>query len=93
MAHSSSARKRIRQNEKQRIANRGRRSRLRTEIKKLRAALAAGDASRTRELMNPTLRLVDVSCSHGILHANAAARTKSRLTRQARTVIDSAASA
>jgi small subunit ribosomal protein S20 len=93
MAHSSSARKRIRQNRKRRLANRGRRSRLRTEIKKLRTALAAGDAAGTRELIKPTLKLVDVSCSHGTVHRNAAARTKSRLARQARALLEDTSSA
>ena len=88
MAHSRSARKRIRQNLDRRSRSRNRRSRLRTQIKKLRTAIQSGDVDRVQEVFRPTLRLVDVSCARGVMHANAAARTKSRLARQAQQVLD-----
>jgi len=81
MANTESAQKRMRQSLKRRERNRAHRSRMRTAIKKVRAAVAAGDATLARELLPATLTVVDSMVNKGILHANAAARTKSRLTR------------
>ncbi len=81
MANHKSAEKRARQNEKRRIRNRSHRTRLRNQIKKLRKTLENGAADTARELLRPTLALVDRSVQKGLLHDNAAARTKSRLTR------------
>ena len=81
MANHKSAEKRARQNEKQRIRNRSHRTRLRNQIKKLRMSLESGELDTARELLRPTLAMVDRSVQKGLLHDNAAARTKSRLTR------------
>ena len=51
------------------------------QIKKLRKTLENGEVDSARELLRPTLALVDRSVQKGLLHDNAAARTKSRLTR------------
>lgn len=56
------------------------RSRLRTQIKKLRAALASGDKKQCQELLIPTVSAIDKAVNKGILHRNTAARYKSRLT-------------
>ena len=79
MANIKSAKKRIVQNEIRRMRNRGSRTRMRTAVKHLRAAIAAGDAEKARELLPETLRLVDSTVKKNFIHANAAARTKSRL--------------
>jgi small subunit ribosomal protein S20 len=81
MANIKSAEKRMRQNAVRRARNRTDRSRMRTAIKDLRAAIDAGDGDKARELLPGTLGLVDSSSRRSILHRNAAARTKSRLTR------------
>ena len=81
MANHKSAEKRSRQNEKRRIRNRSHRTRLRNQIKKLRKNVENGEMDTARELLRPTLALVDHSVQKGLLHDNAAARTKSRLTR------------
>ena len=52
---------------------------MRTAVKKLRAALAAGDKDAAKELLIPTLALIDRTAKLGAHHDNAAARTKSRL--------------
>ncbi|MEM1202912.1 MAG: 30S ribosomal protein S20 [Acidobacteriota bacterium] len=83
MANTKSAEKRMRQNEKRRDRNRQHRSRMRTAIKKFRSAVEAGDATQARELLPSTLTIVDASASKGIIHRNAAARTKSRLSKAA----------
>ena len=81
MAHSKSAKKRVRQNEEQRLRNRHHRSRLRTAIKNLRAAVAAGDQDASQEQLPGTIALRDRMAGRRVIHRNAAARTKSRLSR------------
>jgi small subunit ribosomal protein S20 len=80
MPNHKSAEKRVRQNEKRREVNRGNRSRLRTGIKKLRAALESGDGGSAQTLLPETVSLIDKAVQKGVLHRNAAARYKSRLT-------------
>ena len=70
----------MRQNERRRTINRGKRSRLRTSIKKLRGALEAGDAKLINEVLPETISTIDKAVQKGALHKNAAARYKSRLT-------------
>ena len=82
MANHKSALKRIRQNKKRNAINRGNRSRLRTQIKKLRAALAASDVTASREQVNPTVSLIDKAVNKGLIHKNTAARYKSRLVKR-----------
>ena len=80
MPNHKSAEKRMRQNEKRRIVNRNNRGRLRTGIKRLRAALVGDDAGQPQELLPQTVSLIDKAVQKGVLHRNAAARYKSRLT-------------
>lgn len=81
MANHQSAKKRIRQNLKKRLINRSNRSRLRTEIKRLRAFLSEGDKQGSQTQLQPTISLIDKMVNKGILHKNTAARYKSRLTK------------
>ena len=78
-----SALKRARQNQVRNERNRTRRSRLRNQIRLLREALSQKDRSKAQELLNPTLSLIDRMRTKGLIRANTAARTKSRLARQA----------
>ena len=80
MPNHKSAEKRQRQNEKRRVINRNNRGRVRTGIKKLRAALGAGDTGEVQNLLPVTVSLIDRAVQKGVLHRNAAARYKSRLT-------------
>lgn len=80
MPNHKSAEKRVRQNEKRRAINRSNRSKVRTQIKKLRSALAHKDKNASVELLNPTISVIDKAVNKGILHKNTAARYKSRLT-------------
>jgi small subunit ribosomal protein S20 len=80
MPNHKSAEKRVRQNVKRNAINKSNQSRLRTQIKKLRAALAAGDKAQSSELLTPTISSIDKAVNKGILHRNTAARYKSRLT-------------
>ena len=81
MANHKSAEKRIRQNEKRKLINRANRSKLRTQIKKLRTALGAHDKTASGESLAPTVSLIDKMVNKGIIHRNTAARYKSRLTK------------
>jgi small subunit ribosomal protein S20 len=79
MANTKSAKKRAEKSAAQRIKNKTMRSRLRTAVKKLRAAVASGDQKKAQELLPVTIKEVDSSAQKGIIHRNTAARTKSRL--------------
>jgi small subunit ribosomal protein S20 len=81
VATHASALKAHRQNLKRRAANRQLRSRLRTALKKIRAAIEAGDAT-TRESLRGTLALIDRMASKGIIHRNTAGRYKSRIVKR-----------
>ena len=74
--------KRIRQTERRTAVNRNNRSRLRTQIKKLRQAIESGKTEEAAALMKPTLSMIDKMIQKGVLHANTASRQKSRLTRR-----------
>jgi small subunit ribosomal protein S20 len=81
MPNHKSAEKRVRQNEKRRKINRSNRTRVRTSIRNLRSALESGDAAEVKELLPQTIATIDKAVQKGVLHKNAAARHKSRLTR------------
>ncbi len=81
MANHQSAKKRMRQNVKRREINRSSRSRLRTQITKLRNALTEGNKEQSQAELLPTISLIDKMVNKKILHQNTAARYKSRLTR------------
>ena len=82
MAHSLSAIKRVRQNEKHRVRNRADRTRLRTQIKRLRQAVDANNTDEAQKLMPDTISLIDLMVKKGLIHKNAGSRYKSRLTRR-----------
>lgn len=83
MPNHKSAEKRVRQNEKRRAINRGHRTKVRSYIKKLRSALDAGEKQQIDQILPEAISVIDKSVQKGVLHANAAARYKSRLTAQA----------
>ena len=79
MANSPQAKKRARQAEKRRTQNNGQRSLVRTVIKKVTAAVDAGDAEKAQAAYNSAVPVIDRMADKGILHKNKAARHKSRL--------------
>lgn len=81
MANHASAEKKHRADAHRNLRNRQHLSRLRSQVKKFRLAVASGDAGTAKGLLQETLGLVDRSAKHGVIHDNAAARTKSRLTK------------
>lgn len=80
MPNHKSAEKRMRQNEKRRAINRGHRTKVRTYIKKLRSVLDSGKEQDVRTILPEAISVIDKSVQKGVLHRNAAARYKSRLT-------------
>jgi len=83
MPNHKSAEKRVRQSERRRVVNRANRTKLRTSIKKFRSALKASDAGQVGALLPQTVSEIDKAVQKGVLHRNAAARHKSRLTARA----------
>lgn len=81
MANTKQAEKRHRQNLRSRARNRSHRTRMRSAIKALRAAVAEGNLEQAQTLLPETLKVIDSTASNQVIHRNAAARHKSRLTR------------
>ena len=79
MPNHKSAEKRVRQTERRRVINRSNRTRLRTAMKELRGALGK-DSKAAADLLPKTVSEIDKAVQKGVLHRNAAARHKSRLT-------------
>ena len=82
MLRHASALKQNRQSIKSRVRNRKNVSQVKTQVKKLRAAIAAGDADTARKLLSETVGEIDKAAKKGVVHDNAAARYKSRLSRK-----------
>ena len=82
MAHHASAQKQMRQGVKRRARNRKNLSQLKTHVKKLRAAIATGDAAAAKTLLPGTIGEIDKAAKKGVVHDNAASRYKSRLSRK-----------
>lgn len=80
MPNHKSAEKRDRQNARRNAINSTNRSRLRTNVKKLRSLLATGNKEEAKALLPTVVSVLDKSVQKGVLHKNAAARHKSRLT-------------
>jgi len=79
VANSAQAKKRARQNEKQRKHNASLRSMVRTYIKKVVAAIASGDKAAAAAAYTAAVPVIDRIADKGIIHKNKAARHKSRL--------------
>jgi small subunit ribosomal protein S20 len=79
LANSKSAAKRARQNTVRREHNLGLKSRMRTFVKKVLAAIASGDKAAATESYKEAVPVIDGAASKGLIHANKAARHKSRL--------------
>lgn len=78
----SSAVKAYRQNVKRRDQNRALRSRLRSSLKSIRAAIDTKDLAGAKAALDATFSLVDKMANRGIIHKNAAGRYKSRLVKR-----------
>ncbi|MCG7868330.1 MAG: 30S ribosomal protein S20 [gamma proteobacterium symbiont of Stewartia floridana] len=82
MANSAQARKRARQANKRHSRNQAQRSEMRTHIKKVAKAIAAGSKEAATEAYKLAVPVIDSSVAKGLIHKNKAARHKSRLNVQ-----------
>lgn len=80
MANTVSSLKRVRQTERKTAVNRLRKSRLRTQVRKLRRLVASNDTTGAQAELSTTHSLIDRAAKWGIIKKNAANRYKSRLT-------------
>ena len=80
MPNHKSAEKRDRQNAKSKAINTTHRTKLRGALKKLRTAVAGGQKEEAQAMLPQIVSVIDKSVQKGVLHRNAAARHKSRLT-------------
>ena len=79
MANIKSARKRARQSEKRRAHNTSLRTEVRTAIKNVKKAVAAGDKATAAQVLQRSHSVLDRGAAKRILHRSAANRHKSRL--------------
>ncbi len=82
MANIKSQIKRNRTNEKARLRNLAVKSAVKTEVRKVREAIAAGDKEAATEALKSASRRLDKAASKGVIHKNQAANRKSALARQ-----------
>jgi small subunit ribosomal protein S20 len=79
MPTTKSAKKRLRQNVDRRLRNRAAKSSIKTQVRKVRDAVAAGDLPKAETEYRAAAKKLDRAGAHGEIHANKASRTKSRL--------------
>lgn len=79
MANHKSAEKRIRQTAKRTIVNKARVSRIRTYVKRVEAAIAAGDKAGAAEAFKVAQPELQRGVGKGVVHRNTASRKISRL--------------
>ena len=79
MANTRSAEKANRQSQKHRVRNAHVLSTLRTSVRKVREAVAGGDAGKTKEELTAAIRQISKAASKGVIHKGQASRRISRL--------------
>ena len=82
MAHSISAKKRVRQNLKARARNRARKEQIKEPVKAFTAAITAGDWKKAEEQLKVAVKKMDRIATKGTIHKRAASRKRSRLTKR-----------
>ena len=80
MPNTQSAKKRLRQDAKRRTINRSVKTSLRKQIRKVREAVAAGDTEKADAELRLAAQKLDKAGARNTIHANKAARLKSRLS-------------
>ena len=82
MAHSLSAKKRVRQNIKRRARNRFRKESIKDTGKAFLSAIASGDMSKAATALNEAVKRLDKVAAKGTIHKNTAARKRSRMAKK-----------
>jgi len=86
MANTPQSKKRVRQNARRKAMNTTRRSRIRTFLRKVEEAIAAGDAQVAREALRTAQPELMRGVTKGVLHKNTAARKMSRLSARVKAI-------
>ena len=81
MPNSAGAKKRLRQNKVRNLRNRSTKSQVRGLVKKVRTAIASGDVEASTQALQAATKRLDQAAAKNVIHANKAARTKSRLSK------------
>ncbi|QOQ38690.1 30S ribosomal protein S20 [Trueperella pecoris] len=81
MANIKSQIKRIKTNEKRRLRNKAVKTEVRTLVRKVREAAAAGNAEEAEAALRTASRKLDKAVSKGVIHRNQAANRKSKLAK------------
>lgn len=81
MPNSASAKKRLRQNQSRRARNKAVNSNLRSQLRKVHEAISSGDAETSETEFQLAVKKLDRAATKNVIHANKAARTKSRLSK------------
>ena len=87
MTSSLSSAKRVRQNAKRRLGNRKRASAVKTAVRRVEQAVAAGDAAAVSEALSGAYASIDKAAKAHVLHANTAARRKALVAKKALAVV------
>ena len=82
MAHSLSAKKRVRQNTRRKTLNRSRRSQVKTQVKRFETTLDEGNVVAAEEQFRATAKKLDKAGATSTMHKKTAARKKSRLAKK-----------
>ena len=82
MAHSLSAKKRIRQNAKRRAVNKARKGQIKAKERAFQDAVVGGDKAKATETLRAAVKKVDQIAAKGSIHRNTASRRKSRLQKK-----------
>lgn len=91
MPNTKSAKKRLRQNLERRARNRSIKRALRTQVRKVREAIEAGQPAQADEEFRAAVKKLDRAGARRAIHPNAAARVKSRLSAKIKAIKSSAA--
>jgi small subunit ribosomal protein S20 len=79
MPHSRSSTKRVRQNERHRLANKVVRTSMRSQEQKVRELIAAGKADEAKDALSVAFQRFDKAAKVGVIHANTASNHKRKL--------------
>ena len=80
MPNTKSAKKRMRQSEVRRLRNRSVKSSVKTQVRKVRDAITAANFEDAEAQFRAVTKRLDQAAAKGVIHKNAASRTKSRLS-------------
>ncbi|HYO10758.1 MAG TPA: 30S ribosomal protein S20 [Tepidisphaeraceae bacterium] len=82
MAHSLSAKKRVRQTLKRRARNRSRKEEIKNQVKSFATALTSGDFDKAQQELGKVAQKLGRVATKGTIHKNTAARKRSRLAKR-----------